>query len=230
MRFTSGLRNAIVAMVLMFGAAIAAAVLTPRHYLAQERGAHVDLEKAVPAAFGDWRLDDRAAIAVVNPQSTELLARLYEQTVSRVYVDREGHAVMLAIAYGSDQRDSLALHYPEVCYPAQGHDVTSNRISAIALGGTRIPVRRLETNFRGGRFEPVTYWTMLGDKLILGGVRKKLVELHYGLQGEIPDGLLFRVSSIGTDSANQFALQDRFVRDLLAALDPASRLRLAGLQ
>jgi EpsI family protein len=230
MRFTPGLRNALAALALMFAAAIAAAVLTPRHYLAEERGAHVDLEHALPAAFGDWQLDERTPIAVVNPQSTELLSRLYEQTLSRVYVDRNGRAVMLAIAYGSDQRDGLALHYPEVCYPAQGHDVTSNHVGAIALPGGQIPVRRLETNFRGGRFEPVTYWTMLGDKLILGGVRKKLVELHYGLRGEIPDGLLFRVSSIGADSPDQFALQDRFVKDLLAAINPEYRLRLAGLQ
>ena len=42
------------------------------------------------------------------------------------------------------------------------------------------------------------------------------------------DGVLIRVSSINTDSAAAFALQDRFITDLVAALAPPFRHRLTG--
>ena len=52
------------------------------------------------------------------------------------------------------------------------------------------------------------------------GTDKKLEELRYGLHGEIPDGMLFRVSSIDTNTQSAFSLQESFVRDLLNSLEP----------
>jgi hypothetical protein len=59
-------------------------------------------------------------------------------------------------------------------------------------------------------------------------VSRKLQQLRYGLQGMIVDGFLFRISSLGTDEAEQFKLQERFVRDLEASLSPEQRVRLFG--
>jgi hypothetical protein len=53
--------------------------------------------------------------------------------------------------------------------------------------------------------------------------------MRYGFHGEIPDGLLFRVSSINRDTAGAFQLQDSFVQALVARLGEPDKLRLTGL-
>jgi EpsI family protein len=91
-----------------------------------------------------------------------------------------------------------------------------------------IPVRRLFTN-QGARQEPVTYWFTVGDRAVQGTTQKRLVDLRYGLTGRIPDGLLFRVSSIDGDTARAYRLQDDFTNQLLQAVGPEARKRLSGL-
>jgi hypothetical protein len=49
------------------------------------------------------------------------------------------------------------------------------------------------------------------------------------LTGQVPDGLLFRVSSIDPDQRHAWGLQDQFVNDLLAAVPIAIQARLAGV-
>jgi len=44
----------------------------------------------------------------------------------------------------------------------------------------------------------------------------------------VPDGLLFRVSTIGTDTAAEFLLQDSFINDLMAELPSSSKMVLLG--
>jgi len=61
------------------------------------------------------------------------------------------------------------------------------------------------------------------------GMDRKLASLRYTTRGIIPDGLLFRVSSIDPESGAAFGRQEQFVRDLLAALPPDHRRRLAGI-
>ncbi|WP_374341374.1 exosortase-associated protein EpsI, B-type [Methyloversatilis sp.] len=218
---------ALVAAVLMGSAAAVATVLTPSQKIV-DRLPKLDLEVAIPGQFGEWKVDTRATGGVVNPQQAEKLNQLYSQILSRTYVNRQGYRVMLSIAYGEDQRDSNQLHYPEVCYPSQGFQVTSNKVGSITTERGLIPVRKLESHLSGQRFEPITYWTTVGDKALLGGTRKKIIEMEYGLKGEIPDGLLFRVSSIDKQSNDAFAVQESFVRELLKSLDPAVRSRISG--
>jgi Protein of unknown function (DUF3485) len=52
--------------------------------------------------------------------------------------------------------------------------------------------------------------------------------VRYGLRGQIPDGLLFRVSSINTDSAASFRLQERFLSDLAGSMNPEILSRYFG--
>jgi EpsI family protein len=136
---------------------------------------------------------------------------------------------MLSIAYGEDQRDGMQAHHPEICYPAQGFQVNSIQTSQITTPYGTVPVKRLETQLNEQRIEPVTYWLTVGDEATLGGVNKKLIEMRYGLHGRIPDGLLFRISSIDHDAAGAFLLQEKFARELLTAVTPELRSRLAGL-
>lgn len=219
---------ALVAAVLMTSAAAVATVMTPTRKIVDVLP-KLDLEASIPKEFGDWKMDTRATGGVVNPQATELLNKLYSQILSRTYYNSKGYRIMLSIAYGEDQRDGNQLHYPEVCYPAQGFQVTSNRKGVLDTTLGQIPVKRLESNLSQNRFEPITYWTTVGSEALTGGAAKKIAEMRYGLKGEVPDGLLFRVSSIDRDSAAAFALQTEFVNALVTHIAPDIRPRVAGL-
>jgi EpsI family protein len=222
-------RRAAIFSGLMVATAVAGEVFVPRRKMATERG-HFRLDELVPVRFGDWRVDKTAVGGIVNPQTEAMLNRIYSQLLDRVYVDESGRRIMLSIAYGDDQADdSVQLHYPEVCYPAQGFQVQANRREHINVANGTINVRRLETRFGDSRFEPVTYWTIVGDQQVIGGWERKKAEIRHGLRGEIVDGLLFRVSSISRDSAAAFQDQDRFVNDIVGAMTPAARRQLAGL-
>ncbi len=222
-------RRAAIAAVLMAAAAAAGQAMVPTKRMALLRGPF-KLADIVPSTFAGWQVDNRTAGGIVNPQTEALLNKLYSQLLDRVYVGADGSRVMLSIAYGADQADDdVQLHYPEVCYPAQGFRVKSNRVEQIVLPQGVINVRRLETEFSDARFEPVTYWTVIGDQQSLGGWDRKISEIRHGLHGEIVDGLLFRVSSIDRDSAQAFAVQQSFIRDIVAAMTPQARRQLAGL-
>jgi EpsI family protein len=135
---------------------------------------------------------------------------------------------MLAIAYGDDQRDAMQAHYPEICYPAQGFEVLSRKSGTIESPEGNIPVMRLATSLQNRRLEPVTYWVMIGDVAITGGWYKKLAEMRYGLKGFIPDGLLFRVSSIDDNNEHAFQMHQLFITDILSSVSPQERKRISG--
>lgn len=221
-------RRAIIAALIMALAAALAWFLTPTHRLADENP--IQLESMIPTEFGDWVVDRNTHSGVVNPQQTDLINRLYSQTLSRTYVNsKTGARVMLSIAYGEDQRDGMQVHYPEVCYPAQGFELTSSRRDTLVLSHGSVPIKRLETRLGDRRFEPITYWTTVGDHAVVGGLNKKIVEMQFGVRGVIPDGLLFRVSTLGRDSRAGFEVQEGFIRNLVSALPSASRKRLTGI-
>lgn len=217
-------RRSAIAAVLMGSASIAAKGLTPTQKLVSKIG-NLDLERTVPPEFGDWRELKSAQANVVNPQQNALLNSLYSQILNRTYVSRDGAGIMLSIAYGEDQRDATSLHYPEVCYPAQGFKLVSNLVDDLNLDVERIPVRRLSTKL-GDRNEPVTYWTKLGLHTYRGALQKKRYEIDYGIRNIIPDGLLFRISSIDADPQHAYSIHDGFARALHAATAHSVRQRL----
>jgi EpsI family protein len=187
----------------------------------------MDLEAMIPRTFGDWREEQQNSTQIVDPQQQEMIDKIYTQTLSRVYVNSGGYRIMLALAYGDDQRDAMQTHYPEVCYPAQGFSLKDKQRGTLATANGSIPVTRIMTNL-GQRHEPVTYWTTVGDRVVGGGIQKKLVEMSYGLNGKIPDGMLIRVSSIDTEAANAYRIQEVFADQMLTALAPVHRERLNG--
>lgn len=221
------LKRGLLMFALMVCAALLAMASRPVHKLSEQRE-RLDLERLVPQRFGEWRLLRTGGVVIPDPSVLASLERIYTQTLSRAYVNARGTVVMLSIAYGDDQRAAMAVHYPEVCYPAQGFQVKSNRMGTIDTPHGALPVRRLETSLSSQRPEPVTYWVTIGDRITKGGFERRLIELEYGLQRTIPDGLLFRVSSINRDSAEAFRDHENFVASLLGTLAPGQRLLLAG--
>lgn len=187
----------------------------------------VDFEEIIPKSFADWKMVEDQLMVIADPEVDSVLNRIYSQTVSRTYVNSSGIRVMLSLAYGESQTDSLQVHKPEVCYPAQGFVVLKNKKSYLNLGKTIIPVRKLTTTL-GNRKEFVLYWIRVGDKIVDGGLDRKLQQLSYGFQGIIPDGLLFRVSLIGDDELSAFSEQEKFVSELLHSMDKNMVYYVAG--
>ena len=220
------LRNAVV-LVLMVAASGLAMALRPTERIADRIG-QIELDRIVPKEFSGWRDEPIRTTQIVDPQQQETIDKIYAQTLTRTYVNAEGKRIMLSLAYGANQSDDVALHHPEVCYPSQGFALLSENKGVLQTTVGPIRVKRLMTQL-GQRMEPVTYWTMLGDRVVQGGFETKLVQLEYSFKGLIPDGLLFRVSSISADSEAGYALQQEFVRALIASLPEKDRQRLAGL-
>lgn len=212
--------------VSMFAAAALALGMKPTAKIA-DSAPKVDLEVLIPKHFGDWKVDTTIVPLIANPEQTAMINKIYNQTLTRTYVNSRNDRIMLSIAYGGDQSDNMAVHKPEVCYPGQGFQIIKNRKGELETDSGDIPVKRLVAT-QGPRIEPITYWMTVGDGVAVDGVRWKLQQLKYGLTGKIPDGLLFRVSSIEADDVKAYRIQDVFTRELLDALPPTGRERIIG--
>jgi EpsI family protein len=213
--------------LLMIASALAVPVLqealSPRGKSAAPR---VVLESAVPIQFGTWRLVEAGSAQVVNPQAQQLLDKVYSQTLTRTYANADGYHIMLSIAYGDEQRAGLNVHTPEICYPPAGFTLSEQSSAAIASADGPIKVNRMVATM-GARVEPLTYWVVYGDQP-LDGKSRLGIKIRFALDGKVPDGLLFRVSSIDRLRERAFGVQNQFVNELLAAVEPSARVHLAG--
>lgn len=198
----------------------------PSIYMADTLG-KPNLETLFPLQFGDWRVDARAAMVQPNPATQALLNSIYNQTLTRTYINAAGNRIMLSVAYGGDQSDGTSAHVPEVCYPAQGFQITSNTKSQLQLANRVVGVRHLMSNM-GNRNEPITYWLVVGDQVTTSRTDQKLAQFRLGLKGLIPDGMLVRVSSIDSNMARGHQMQASFLADLATAVPDTARDRVFG--
>ncbi len=185
------------------------------------------LDKLIPDQLGAWH--HVPSDAIVTPQSEDsLAAKLYGQTVGRLYEDGEGNGVMMLIAYGDTQSDQLQLHRPEVCYPAFGFNVVQTATAFLEIKpGVAIPGRRLKAESTA-RTEQIAYWTRIGEFLPQSGTDQRKAKLQNALEGTIPDGVLVRLSNVVPDDDDAFALNQRFAVALLQGMVPAGRPALIG--
>lgn len=208
-------------------AAIAGEVLRPTVRLSETKP-RIELATQVPEQFGEWRLDTSVRPVVPDPSLQAMLDSLYSQTLARTYMNAKGERIMLSIAYGSDQgNEATAVHRPEFCYSSQGFKVQVIRTESLDVSGTKVPVARVLARL-GQRVEPITYWVTLDEIATLPGLGRKLQQIRFGLRGEIPDGMLVRVSSISTSLPEGFAVQQRFIEQLRAAVPAAVSTRYFG--
>lgn len=212
--------------LMLFSGAVAK-LISPTVRIADTRPA-IDLNTAIPLQFGDWEEDKTQVSSVINPTTEAALKEIYAQTLSRTYVNKSGDRVMLSIAYGTDQSDNLSVHFPEGCYVGQGFGVTPTAFEKVSTAFGEIPAARLVATMYT-RIEPVTYWIVVGDKVVTTSWDMKKVKLAYSLKGMIPDATLMRVSTITPDQAAGYRLQQQFVDQMLTALTPAQRSHFAGL-
>jgi EpsI family protein len=218
--------NIILACIAMLAAAGAAYAIKPHRLMARSHEAF-DIDAHIPHAFGDWQ--PLRGMEAVRPPADGLEAEIYNQEVSRAFVDKEGHVVMLMIAYGESQSDRLQLHHPEVCYTAQGFRVTRPVTSKFAWSPSAAPIvlTRLVAT-REDRIEPISYWMRIGYDVTNSNLARNALKLEYGLRGWIPDGVLIRVSTLGVAPEASFKVQDQFIRDLLNTVPRDTRTFLVG--
>jgi EpsI family protein len=218
-------RRALVASGCMAG--VAALTAVARHRVSQ--GIKADpprLAGNIPEHFGPWRVLPTAP-SIVNPQAQQALDAIYSELVARTYIDTSRYAVMLSVAYGHDQRGGLQAHRPEVCYPAQGFTLHEQFDQDRTTPHGPLRVRRLRTSL-GARLEPVTYWFAMASALDASALDRRLALLRAQLSGNIPDGILFRVSSIDSDARAAWRRQDAFIDAALDAMPSATRARVMG--
>ena len=187
------------------------------------------LEAAIPRNFGDWRIDPDMVTIPPSPDAQAKLDKIYDQILTRTYVNSAGEHMMLVIAYGGDQSDSLKAHRQEVCYAAQGFGIRDIAPAVLTISGSEVPAVHMHA-VKPRRSEPVTYWFTMGNHVVMGRAERLAMQIVYGLAGKIPDGLLVRVSSFSNDADAAYGAQTDFLRQLLAAVDEKTRLKLAGLR
>jgi EpsI family protein len=220
--------NILLACMAMLGAMLLAVVMTPHNLMARTHDVF-NIDQHLPTKFGDWKPVEGLNV-VTPPPPDSLEATIYNQEVSRGFVDSEGHVVMLMIAYGESQSDRLQLHHPEVCYTAQGFRVSHTsplKLDYSPLGEPPLKATRLVAQ-REERVEPITYWMRIGYDNSSSNWARQALKLGYGLRGLVPDGALFRVSTIGIPADLSFKIQDKFIHDLLNAVDPSTREFMVG--
>jgi len=186
-----------------------------------------DLALMLPKTFGRWSEDRNTVPLEVSPDVARILGTIYDATLSRTYTNTENQSVMLSIAYGANQSRALQLHKPEVCYSSQGFRIGNQSLGMWRFDGVTIPTMHLVGTL-GKRIEPVTYWMRIGNDIARGWLEQNLIRLKYGTRGSIPDGVLFRVSSISSDTDAAFELQRSFVQELLVAMTPEARRMFVG--
>lgn len=215
----------------MLAAATAAVMLVPEDF--DVAGGAVDLDALVPAELGAWR-EVRAAVPQVDltpRRQGEARERTtddpYDQTVMRTYARADGAGIMLALAYGTRQRQEVKIHRPELCYVAQGFAVVpGGAVPIVFEDGRAVTATRLVAR-SDRRVEPVTYWIRIGREITTSALDSRLAILREGLKGRIPDGVLVRVSSAyaladaGTGRA--YEAHDDFLRALVGAIEPRGR-------
>jgi len=190
-----------------------AITLTPTEFLADELPP-IQLAEAIPEKIGDWVELPNQAQAIIDPTQQEVINQLYSETLARSYVNNEGYVVMLSIAYGKSQQDGVEVHTPDVCYPAQGFQISNKVISELTLSAKYKIKTRVMLSTKNERVEPIIYWTTLGRNIYNSHWEKKVIEFKYSVENKIPDGMIVRVSSIDSDSSHALKMQSEFVKQL----------------
>jgi EpsI family protein len=213
-------------------ASYAAAALTPHTEVARNR----PLAERIPERFGDWTAEPQSVDPVVLVPGAALepaaaQASTYDDVLMRTYRRGDGARVMAAFAYGRLQTQELKIHRPELCYHAQGFDVSPLGLRAVRLDRDRsVESLALLTRNRS-RIEVVTYWIRVGEHVARGPWDIRWTIFSAGLHGSVPDGLLVRASSLADstgDAERELAVQHDFLADLYRGTPDATRAFLAG--
>jgi EpsI family protein len=218
-------RDALIAAACL-GAAGGAYALEPRRRLSLLGEAKLD--DLIPRQVNDWTSHDVTDL-VAPREEDSLAARLYSQTVGRVYQQGSGGPeIMMLAAYGETESNELQLHRPESCYPAVGFEIVANAPVRVPVSAAAfLPARRLIAEAPGRR-EFIVYWSRIGEHLPVDSSEQRLDRVRTAMAGYVPDGLLMRLSAVEHEASTVFTRIESFISALLRSVPPAQRPALIG--
>lgn len=160
---------------------------------------------AIPTVIGEWRMVNQ------NTSLGSKEGKFLDDVLVRIYQRQDGNTVMLAIAYGADQRKNFSIHLPEVCYKDSGCDVRS--IGHSVMDSPRLSLKQMLAKKPDGGLEAVQYWIVLGSKVVTNEFENRLRHFYISLVGARADGVLVKVSSIVADGdyKRNFKIQEQFI-------------------
>lgn len=179
-------------------------------------------EALVPGPFGAWQVVSDGGVVLPPPDA--LRDRLYDNLVTKVYQSPGSPLVMLLLAYNNEQDGVLQVHRPEVCYPVGGFQLSETERIDIPLEKGSVPAN-IFTAEAPGRLEQVMYFTRLGDAFPRSWAEQRLAVVKANLAGDIPDGVMMRVSVIGISRERARPILAQFTREFINA-SPARLQRL----
>lgn len=179
----------------------------------------------VPQSMGAWRVVSQSGVVLPPPDA--LSDRLYDNLVTRVYSAAGKPPVMLLLAYNNAQDGVLQVHRPEVCYPVGGFQLSETRGIDVKVGGHVIPANFFSAT-SPNRIEQVVYFTRLGSTYPRSWAQQRIAVMRSNLAGDIPDGIMMRVSVLGVDAGQAVELLQSFSRDFIASSSPPLRRLLLG--
>lgn len=207
----------------LIASALCAVLLTPTSYSVSTVP---DLQSMVPTQFKGWKqIPNPITQVALTTDKNSLVNQLYDGVLMRTYVDKQGHEVMLALAYAREQKQDIKIHRPEVCYVAQGFELLNKTSSSINMQQEHTavkPVAMQRLLMRNqNRSEAVSYWIRIGDAYPGDGMAARMKILREGLHGKLLDGILVRASTVlssESDAEEAYAQQEQFLKDLLNSL------------
>ncbi len=179
----------------------------------------------IPNRMGPWVANEEGEI--VRPAEAPGKAR-YDQELSRAFISPGNPAVMLLIAYGSTQSDTLQVHRPEFCYPAAGFKIGESRSVVQPITRSVSLPASFFTATRDERVEQVLYWVRLGEYFPDTWLRQHLARMKNAVRGLTTDGILVRASIIDPDAAKAQQLLVDFLQQLTLGATPTGRRVLLG--
>jgi len=184
------------------------------------------LEQRIPKQFGQWKEVPSSTIQTdlyVKQQGERTTDNPYDDVLMRTYENAKGQQVQLAVAYGKTQRQEVKIHRPELCYYAQGFEITDikdNVFDVMNLRNQAIIGKQMRVISDGSQ-QAISYWIRIGDLYSNSAWDTRLHIIQQGLKGHILDGVLVRASSqIVNDDAvsDQFQLNETLMNDLVSNL------------
>lgn len=174
----------------------------------------------VPTQFGAWRAID--ASDVILPPPDALRDRIYDNLVTRTFVAPGQAPIMLLLAYNNIQDGMLQVHRPETCYPVGGFNLSETQ--QVTLGDKAAPIpANFFTATGPDRVEQVAYFTRLGTAYPQTWIQQRLAVMRANLAGDIPDGMMMRVSLLGPNAVSALTELRDFADGFIAASPPRLR-------
>jgi EpsI family protein len=176
----------------------------------------------IPAEIEGWKMLEQQT--GMGKSSSAFL----NDVLFRTYQRGDGKVIMLAIAYGADQKQNFSIHVPEGCYRAAGSDVTSigvvNDADIPGLELKKLLIKDKE------KTEPMQYWIVLNGRVITSHFERKIKQIYYSLFNVQAGGVLVRVSSLSSDKDFQkdYEIQRSFINELYNKVNPELRKVLFG--